>query len=656
MLRGPAFSNGRSRRRLPPQPANPGSASHPSHFNTHAYAPPTPQRSTAPAGYSPYSTPSSGASSASRATVRPDVHTRGSSTPDILSEVLGLFSPSSSPLSVQELAEVAHTLGVRPKQSEQSSSGPNVSDIGKTVTSAVRGFEKLTHDAGQAVRDAAGAANTQRRPKTFMGRKTLGEPTLERILKGAQNGVTRVNKKGAITLPAERRATRRVNRAAAYYRKTARPNTSGLSPQEKAILPYVLRAHKEYPDIPVSVMMAQIKQESGFDPNARNAESGAFGATQFIPSTAASYGVMPGASPQAIQSQVSGQAHLLHDDSFATDPQGALSAYSGGYAASDYNNPILADARANYGALDRPAVATEKAKRQLAAALEVAQKLGIKAKPTAQEAAPPAPQKPAWLLAGGPKNVKHAIQVVGKQPLAKWLKPNGGNTGNWRNIADLNPVLARQLVALAKATGEPIVVTSGYRSKQEQAEIDPGTNPAAPPGLSAHQFGMAADVEMSARQAALAPKFGLEHGQAGPGVEDPPHTELTDPKLIREAMKYGPIRSGYAPSGWQSEGDLGSYTAPANLSEGGGSYGGGSYGGAGAGSVGGGSAVGGGAGGSVPRPQVTSRLTSLSPLLAVAAAFPQAFQQFQGGLAPEEEGEGEGGGIIDEILKRRSRA
>lgn len=200
-----------------------------------------------------------------------------------------------------------------------------------------------------------------------------------------------------------------------------------------------------------------------------------------------------------------------------------------------------------------------KAKKQYRQVAEAAQELGIG--PRAAGPRKSGQGSPSWQLVDRPEDVRSAIQVLGKKILDKWLVPtNSGTAGYSRNIYNLNPVLARQMVKLARATGTPITITSGYRSVEDQAAIDPGTNPAAPPGLSAHQFGMAADAEMTAEQTAMAPKFGLVHGEAGPGVADPPHTELTDPRLIKEALKYGPIRSGYAPAGVPlSEGDLGSW-------------------------------------------------------------------------------------------------
>jgi hypothetical protein len=124
--------------------------------------------------------------------------------------------------------------------------------------------------------------------------------------------------------------------------------------------------------------------------------------------------------------------------------------------------------------------------------------------------------------------------------------------------------------------------------------------------------------------------------------------------LIKKAMQYGPIRSGYAPAGWQSEGDLGGFTAPADLAEGGGSYAGGA--------VSGGSVAGGGAGVSDGSPAATKALASFAPsmaqvpissLLALQSLTPAAYDQYQLGAAPEEEGSGATGTIARILARKR---
>jgi hypothetical protein len=125
----------------------------------------------------------------------------------------------------------------------------------------------------------------------------------------------------------------------------------GLTPNQRALAPFAITASKKY-GIPASVLMSLMGQESDYGANTGPSSAGAFGVTQFIPSTAQTYGVVPGSSKKALTSQVEGAAHLLSDLGFKKDPQSALSGYSGGYAAADYNNPILANAR-SFRALDK---------------------------------------------------------------------------------------------------------------------------------------------------------------------------------------------------------------------------------------------------------------------------------------------------------------
>jgi hypothetical protein len=92
---------------------------------------------------------------------------------------------------------------------------------------------------------------------------------------------------------------------------------------------------------------------------------------------------------------------------------------------------------------------------------------------------------------------------------SKWLVPTGGN-----EVLKFQTPLAKALVALGKASGEPVKVNSGFRSTAEQAALyeayQNGTgNLAAPPGSSNHEGGAAADVELTAKQRELAAQFGL---------------------------------------------------------------------------------------------------------------------------------------------------
>lgn len=223
---------------------------------------------------------------------------------------------------------------------------------------------------------------TPNNPLEWKGEKLVNTDTGQTVF-GPKGAGLQPTAGGRLTTPAVRQALQGVNQATDHLQKTARPDLAGLSPQERSVVPYVMRAHHEYPDVPSSALMSDIRQESAFNPLAKS-PADAQGLSQFIPGTAAQYGVQYGASPQAQQSQVTGQAHYLHDLGFGKDPQAALSSYSGGYAASAYNNPVLQGAH-DYAALDKPSKPTPQAVHQYQRAAADAQQLGLH--PTSPQAA-----------------------------------------------------------------------------------------------------------------------------------------------------------------------------------------------------------------------------------------------------------------------------
>lgn len=194
---------------------------------------------------------------------------------------------------------------------------------------------------------------------------------------------------------------------------------------------------------------------------------------------------------------------------------------------------------------------------------QVAEKVGDKG---LSKLASTANQGQPFEFTGEPEDVRTASDVIPQGKLNKWL-----GAGEDPRVNMLNPVFAKHLIRAAAKSGDPLAVTSPYRSAQEQGEIDPGTNPAAPPGLSVHQFGGAADIEPTEEQIGLLEDEGIEYGSAG-GEPDPPHSEFTDPRLIKRMTKFGPVRSGYAPTDvplaegdltdWSYSGGYGSVTAP----------------------------------------------------------------------------------------------
>jgi Transglycosylase SLT domain/D-alanyl-D-alanine carboxypeptidase len=81
--------------------------------------------------------------------------------------------------------------------------------------------------------------------------------------------------------------------------------------------------------VPPALMAGQLMAESGFDPNA-GSPAGAQGIAQFMPSTAAAYGL---ANPYDPVAAIDAEAHLMHDllEQFGS-PELALAAYNAGPA------------------------------------------------------------------------------------------------------------------------------------------------------------------------------------------------------------------------------------------------------------------------------------------------------------------------------------
>lgn len=210
------------------------------------------------------------------------------------------------------------------------------------------------------------------KPPKFQGAKTAGTPSLKELQVADKQGTIRLNERGYVTTPAVRSVSSSLKQAKKVVGRS-QPSVKGLSPEERAVVPLTRKAHRKYPDIPASLLMSLTRQESGFNPAAISS-AGAQGLTQFIPSTAASYGVKYGTGRREQQSQETGAARLLHASGFASDPKGALSAYTGGYSDAEYNDPVLQGA-ADYKALDKRG--NPKALRRLQQTQVKAQKLGL---------------------------------------------------------------------------------------------------------------------------------------------------------------------------------------------------------------------------------------------------------------------------------------
>jgi hypothetical protein len=120
-----------------------------------------------------------------------------------------------------------------------------------------------------------------------------------------------------------------------------------------------------------------------------------------------------------------------------------------------------------------------------------------------------------------------------------------GGTGDKTHFQQLNPAVLNSFVQMASAyfssTGKKLQVNSAFRSIDEQANVNSGTNPKAAPGKSLHNVGKAVDINSS--QVSELQSTGLlgQHGFS-PLANDPPHIQM--PSADMGGILSGP-KSGY---------------------------------------------------------------------------------------------------------------
>lgn len=106
---------------------------------------------------------------------------------------------------------------------------------------------------------------------------------------------------------------------------------------------------------------------------------------------------------------------------------------------------------------------------------------------------------------------------------------DGGGTGGMGGIKGLAPAMQAALARAEQLLGQPVPITSGYRSTEQQAALyaNRANNPypVAAPGSSMHERGLAIDVPLDfvPRLLAVAPKAGLCHPFPD---DDPVHFEV----------------------------------------------------------------------------------------------------------------------------------
>lgn len=125
-----------------------------------------------------------------------------------------------------------------------------------------------------------------------------------------------------------------------------------------------------------------------------------------------------------------------------------------------------------------------------------------------------------------------------------YIKFTGG-TGDKAHFDQLEPGVKSQFTQMAIAynqlTGKKLQVNSAFRSPDEQAAVNSGTNPKAAPGMSLHNVGRAIDIQGAQRseleQLGLLSQYGFR-----PLAGDPPHISAAN-----GAVLSGPM-GGYRPN------------------------------------------------------------------------------------------------------------
>jgi hypothetical protein len=127
----------------------------------------------------------------------------------------------------------------------------------------------------------------------------------------------------------------------------------------------------------------------------------------------------------------------------------------------------------------------------------------------------------------------------------------GGGTGDQAHFNQLNSTVLNSFTSMAQeyynTTGKKLRVNSAFRSPEEQAKVNSGTNPKAAPGKSLHNQGKAVDINSNQvselTQSGLLGKYGFS-----PLNNDPPHIQmpsaadggiLSGPKGGFSAMLHG---------------------------------------------------------------------------------------------------------------------
>jgi hypothetical protein len=168
---------------------------------------------------------------------------------------------------------------------------------------------------------------------------------------------------------------------------------------------------------------------------------------------------------------------------------------------------------------------------------------------TGPAAATPAPGTPGSLQQGPPapatgpvlqQGTNVTVQGASAQTTEKSLSAKltdflkfGSGTGDEAHFKLLDPSVQAKFIPMAQEyfaqTGKMLHVNSAFRSLEEQANVNSGTNPKAAPGKSLHNVGRALDVNSTQvadlKSLGLLGKYGFSQL---PNNVDPPHIQAKD--------------------------------------------------------------------------------------------------------------------------------
>jgi len=125
-----------------------------------------------------------------------------------------------------------------------------------------------------------------------------------------------------------------------------------------------------------------------------------------------------------------------------------------------------------------------------------------------------------------------------------YIKFTGG-TGSLEHFKKLEPRVQEAFANMAREywnmTGQKLQVNSAFRSPEEQAAVQSGSNPKAAPGMSLHNQGRALDIQSAQAEYLLGQGMLDKYGfKSGTTFNDPPHIYMRD-----GGIAAGP-KSGYA--------------------------------------------------------------------------------------------------------------